>query len=288
MTIAYRSALAALALTACAGAAQAQTEIGLFYGHGYYKGDIEVETKYAPLPIGTGKPAFGVYGRRFFSDHLAANAAATAMTIFGTDARRATSRSRNLSFTSRIYELSASAEYYPFTASRSIAPYLTGGVAYYHFNPTTEFNGRTVELQPLGTEGQGSPGYGPRYSLHRFAMPLGAGTRIAFGASWVLSLEARVRVTFFDHLDDVSGGYVNYYELVQTNGSLAAELANRTHEFAGGEPRDIPTGTPRGNPAAFDYYATAGVTVGYRIGSGAFGAGGGQRGASRYNRCYRF
>ena len=287
MHIVYRLALVLASATAFTATASAQFEIGGYYGHAYYMGDLERDSEYSPLPVGNGHRAFGGYARYFVNDRIALNGSAMATTIEGSDDKRAGSRTRNLSFFSRLYEVGISGEYYPFGAERSIAPYVTLGGAFYRFNPKTRFNGRTVELQPLGTEGQGAAGYGPRYSLNRFAVPLGAGTRIAFGRSWVIGVEAKLRMTFFDHLDDVSGGYVNYYELVQSNGSLAAELANRTHQLTGTEPLDLPTGTQRGNPANFDYYMSVGLTVGYRLGSGAFGAGGG-RDASRYNKCYQF
>ena len=131
-------------------------------------------------------------------------------------------------------------------------------------------------------------GFAPKYGLTRLAMPLGAGVRIPLGQAWVITAEIKVRATFFDHLDDVSGAYVNYYELVQGNGSLSAALADRTSELQGIEPRDIPSGTARGNPGNFDYYATAGINIGYRLGTGLFNAGSSRSGAGRYNKCYQF
>ena len=278
----------ALAITAsCVASASAQFEIGVTYGRGYYAGDLQYDSDYAPLPLSTGKAAYGLYGRYDYNERLSFAASATTLDIAGGDDRRASSARRNLSFFSTIYELGLAAEYYPFSSERGVAPYLTVGAAYFNHNPKTRFNGRTVALRDLGTEGQGAPGYGPRYSLHRWAVPVGAGVRVAFGKSWMLGAEAKLRATFFDHLDDVSGAYVNYFELLETRGTLAAELGDRTHELTGGEPRDIPTGTPRGNPASFDYYMTAQLTVGYRLGSGAFGVGGGAS-VNRYNKCYSF
>jgi hypothetical protein len=41
-----------------------------------------------------------------------------------------------------------------------ITPFLFGGIAVFKFNPTTEAaDGNTYELQPLGTEGQGTTEY---------------------------------------------------------------------------------------------------------------------------------
>ena len=280
-----RAGLSLASLAILVAPAAAQIELGAMYGHGYYQGDLQIDSKYGPLPIGSGEPAFGLYGRYFYNDRLAFAGSATKLSIKGTDARRVATVERNLSFTSDIYEVGLAAEYFPFSAERSVAPYLTIGVAYYHHNPKTDYNGQTVALQPLGTEGQGSPGYASRYSLHRGAVPMGAGVRVAFGRSWVIGVKAKLRVTFFDHLDDVSGAYVNYYDLAQTSGTLAADLSDRAHERTGAEPADRLTGTPRGNPSNFDYYMSAGLTVGYRLGSGSFGGG---AGANRYNKCYSF
>ena len=278
----------ALALSASSlASASAQFELGLTFGRGYFMGDLQNDSDLGPLPITTGKAAYGLYARYDYNDRLAFAASATTLEIAGADYRRANTSGRNLSFFSTIYEVGLAAEYYPFTSERAIAPYLTLGAAYFNHNPQTRFNGRTVALRDLGTEGQGTPGFGPRYSLHRWAVPVGAGVRVAFGESWTIGAEAKLRATFFDHLDDVSGAYVNYFELLEARGALAAELGDRTHELTGGEPRDIPTGTPRGNPGNFDYYMTAQVTVGYRLGSGAFGAGRGGS-ANRYNKCYSF
>ena len=105
----------------------------------------------------------------------------------------------------------------------------------------------------------------------------------------MLGAQASARVTFFDHLDDVSGNYVNYRQLVEGNGSLSAALADRTGEFNGTEPRNIETGTRRGDPIHNDWFYTATITIGYRLGSGLFNSGGGKSANSKkYNNCYRF
>ncbi len=266
--------------------ASAQPELGIHLGHGYYMGDLQPDSPYAPL--GNGKASYGAYGRIGATDKIAITGSLMLTKLAGTDARRESSVERNLNFRTDIFEMAISGEYLPFGSGRAVNPYLTAGVAVYRFNPQADFNGRLVDLQPLGTEGQGMTGYAPRYGLTRLAMPLGTGVRIPFGEAWVISAEIKFRATFFDHLDDVSGAYVNYYELVQGNGSLAAALADRTSELRGIEPRDVPSGSPRGNVGNFDYYATAGLNVGYRLGTGLFNVASRKSGASRYNKCYQF
>ncbi len=266
---------------------KAQTELGVHLGHSYYMGDLQPDAPLAPL--GNGKASYGAYARLGLNDKVAVSTSVIVTKIAGTDQRRASSIERNLSFESDIFEMAINAEVSPFGSGRSVNPYLSGGVAVYRFNPQAEYNGRLVDLQPLGTEGQGMEGYAPtKYSLTRLAMPLGIGARIPMGSAWVISVEAKIRATFFDHLDDVSGAYVNYYELVQGNGSLAAALADRTSEQLGIEPRDLPSGSARGNSGNFDYYATAGIHIGYRLGTGLFSSGSRKGGSSRYNKCYEF
>ncbi len=54
------------------------------------------------------------------------------------------------------------------------------------------------------------------------------------------------------------------------------------------DPRNIPTGTRRGDPTNNDWFYTATITIGYRLGSGLFNSGGGKSNAGKYNRCYKF
>jgi len=285
----------AVSLLLVATVAQAQTEIGMNVGISFYEGDLGAPTPIERLAIA--KTSFGAYSRFDISDRLAFRLFVQSSKVQGSDANRPGSMTRNLSFESDIYELGFMTEIYPFGTYQSFAPYFQAGVSVYRFNPTTEYNGRIEELQPLGTEGQGLPGFAPKYGLTRMAVPVGIGFRHQFGQNWIVGMQGAARMLFFDHLDDVSGNYVNYNTLRSGedlegstgNGSLAAALGDRTGEFLGQEPRDIPSGTRRGDPTDNDWFYTATVTVGYRLGSGLFSAGKRRgSGASRYNKCYSF
>ena len=282
-------------LLALAGTVRGQdVDLGITMGFSGYEGDISATTFLDRVEQLRG--ALGVYGRVTVSEGIALRASVLHAQVQGADALRPSSQSRNLSFESNIFEIAAVAEWYPFRISLPAQPYVSLGASVYSFNPTTEYNGRTVELQPLGTEGQGMPGFEEKYQLTRFALPIGAGVTKSLGYSFVLGAEFSTRMLFFDHLDDVSGQYVNYYTLLDGrgvegasgNGALAAALGDRTAELTGAEPRDLPTGRMRGNPLNNDWYYTATISLGYRIGSGLFGAGGSRRDMSRYNRCYSF
>lgn len=106
-----------------------------------------------------------------------------------------------------------------------LAPYIFGGVAAYHFNPQGYYQGEWVDLQPLGTEGQGIEGYTKPYNLREFAVPFGIGVKAKLTRRIGIGFELGFRKLFNDYLDDVSGVEVNYLELYQGNGPIAAELS---------------------------------------------------------------
>jgi len=278
--------LTALLCVAATFTVSAQTELGLNLGVSTYNGDLSPETEIEALL--NAQSSLGAYGRIDVGSMLAFRAFVQQSKIQGSDENRTNNLvQRNLNFRSNILEMGVVAEIYPIGTDRVVAPFVSIGASVYNFKPETEYNGRWVELQPLGTEGQGLPGYAAKYSLTRFAIPIGMGVRYPMGDNFVLGAQISGRLTFFDHLDDVSGNYVNYYELLQGNGSLSAAVADRTGEFNNTDPRNIPTGSRRGNPTDNDWFYTATITIGYRLGSGLFNSGG-KSNSGKYNRCYQF
>jgi Domain of unknown function (DUF6089) len=172
-------------------------------------------------------------------------------------------KERNLNFHSRIFELSVLGEYYifgfdPTSMEKPFSPYITGGLALVHFDPMTDYRGATYSLQALGTEGQGNPGYASKYNKLAVSIPFGGGVAIKLNSTVNLSVDVIARRTFTDYLDDLSGNYVNYDELKNLNGELAATLADRTNEYLGiNEPKQRTTGTQRGGKIVADWYFTA-------------------------------
>lgn len=290
-SLAFATAAWGLSVT---GASAQDIDLGISLGFAGYEGDLSA-TSFLDR-VEQLRRSLGVYGRATVSEGIAVKAYVQHQQIGGADALRPSSQARNLSFESDIFEIGVAAEWYPFRVSLPAQPYVSVGASVYSFNPTTEYNGRTVALQPLGTEGQGLPGFEEKYGLTRFAIPFGAGITKPIGYSFVLGAEFSTRMLFFDHLDDVSGDYVNYNTLLDGtgidgsggSGPVTAALADRAHELDGTEPRDLPTGRQRGNALNNDWYYTATITLGYRIGSGLLNGGGTRRDMSRYNRCYSF
>lgn len=244
-------------------------EIGLMFGSSAYSGDITPSSKL--LSSGDRHAALSLFGRMDFNRYMAGRVNFTFGKISGNDAvaESAGLRRRNLSFQSSIIELSAVGEFNPLGSNslgRRFKPYLYGGIAIFHFNPEANYSGQLVELQPLGTEGQGMDGFDAKYRLTQFAVPLGIGARYQVTERINIGFDIGLRKTFTDYLDDVSGSYVNYNDLLAGNGQLAAALGNRQGELTEtNEPVILDTGAQRGNDAKQDWYYTAGVTVSYQF-----------------------
>ena len=74
---------------------------------------------------------------------------------------------RNLNFQSNISEVAALLEVHPMyifidwpardRPPPRFSPYLLGGIGYFSFNPQTKLGNRTIDLQPLHTEGRRFP-----------------------------------------------------------------------------------------------------------------------------------
>lgn len=115
-----------------------------------------------------------------------------------------------------------------------LTPYALLGIGLVAHNPKA-LTARTAEgqpseaqqwvaLQPLGTEGQGQPGYEKPYSLVTIAVPVGVGLRYKLSAEFDLAAEIRMTPTFSDYLDDVGGPYPNPADL---STPLARAFSNR-------------------------------------------------------------
>lgn len=236
-----------------------KTEIGLMGGVSLYNGDL------APLEyidyLKEVNPAFGIFGRVNINPYFSVRAGLTQAKVTGDDINAFPNR--GLNFRSNITELAFTGEFSPFQlggqrARVVTAPYLYGGVAVYRFNPQTLYDNNWIDLRPLGTEGQGLPGYEEPYSLTQIAVPLGAGIKFTFRQSWSLGIEFGARKLFTDHLDDVSSAEVNYLDVLTGNGTLAATLSNPSIK----EPADA---TYRRGGEFLDWYYVGGVTLSFRL-----------------------
>jgi hypothetical protein len=250
-------------------------EVRSYLGVAYYQGDL------SPLPINLsfskGHAMVGVSSGYHFNKFLSVHTKFLRGKLSGNDldASDINRRKRNLSFETSLVEYGVTTEF-NFNAifkkldKYGLELYYTTGVNIFKFNPRTTFNDRLVDLQPLGTEGQNLPGVGADepYKLTQFNLPFGFGTRFKVGDLYSFGIEISPRYTFTDYIDDVSGDYVSYDELIEgPNGALSATLANRMGEFLGTPPLDVETGTVRGDQGDNDWYLFTGVYFSYKIGA---------------------
>ena len=138
---------------------------------------------------------------------------------------------RNLSFRSRIVELSIGSEYYfKNLFKKKSSPYLFAAVGCFYFNPKARYQGKWYELQPLGTEGQGLVG-SPKEKYNRLQAlgMIGAGYKLGLSRRIHLSFEIGLRFTSTDYLDDVSTKYADKGAL-RANGDMSPILADRSAE----------------------------------------------------------
>ena len=271
-------------------------EFGLMIGTTHYLGDL-TET---PIKFRETKFSTGLLFRYYFNPHINLKANLFYGNLQGADSNKPNTydnvnnsvttqwaKFRNLSFKSYVLDISVMVEYniLPYVAGNdkhNWTPYISTGISIFNFNPRTKLNGVWYDLQPLGTEGQGttSPNAEAKYKLTQFAIPYGLGIKYSFkhpkGKSkidlylWNVGLEVCQRKTFTDHLDDVGGYYPDYKILMAargTDGNLAVALSDRQPEALAPleRPGDaVPYRTPgtvRGNPDKKDQYLWVGFTI---------------------------
>ncbi len=209
-------------------------------------------------------------------------------------------RGRNLHFRSGFGELTLMGEVFllrgnqrsvfkPYGARRSVRPnffsdidlYVYTGLGGMYFNPKAKYDGRWVELQPLGTEGQGLQGEPDKYNKFTITIPYGFGIQKPIDPYWSIGLETTFRMTFSDYIDDVSTTYYGRDNL--RNAKLAAGASEaeadraaylsdpniyyKLSEYEGKTVNYQQIGEKRGNPNDNDYYFTVMVTVTKKIAS---------------------
>jgi len=209
------------------------------------------------------RPAVGLMCRFSTSNTFSARINLNYGSIQGSD-ERINLDSRGLAFQTDIIEANLIGEWHAIrirhTQHSFTFPYLFGGVGLYHFNPKRKVDGEWVELQPLGTEGQGIRGYEEPYNLTQFQLPMGAGIKF-ITRKLTFSIEAGGRFLFTDYLDDVSGATVNHRDIFLNNGPLAASLSRPSLGGEAGINQDYRRGSD-----AKDWYYMMNISVSYNFG----------------------
>lgn len=249
--------------------ATAQLEAGVSVGLSTYQGDL------APNSIGGSLSQLhfsgGIFGRYNFNNFISAKVSLNYAKLSAEDANAASEaqQARNLSFRSNIFEGSVTAEfnilgYQPYNFERTFSPYIFAGVSYFRFNPEAFFDNEWVELQPLGTEGQGLEGFEEEYRLFQIAIPVGVGVKYALNDQWNIGLEVGLRKTFTDYIDDVSGLFGDNAVITAGNGELAGLLNDRAGEITNEPPVRTAT-SQRGNADKDDSYIIGAVFISFNF-----------------------
>ena len=198
-------------------------------------------------------------------------------------------RARDLGFRSNLLEAYAAIEFYPtvfFEEDPSdvwhkFRPYGVIGAGIFKFNPQAEYiNPATkektwVDLKPLRTEGQGMAEYPDRkeYKLTETLIPVGIGFKYYVNERFHVGFEVMHRVTFTDYIDDVSTNYIdpalfaNYLPANQV--AVAYQMSDRQNFFQSNTRPGFSRneGDQRGNPKQNDSFFSAGIKLGWRVGS---------------------
>jgi len=229
-----------------------------------YYGDLSPRTGIFSTDISFTRPAVGLVYAHRFGPRYTLTSSFMYGTLKGSDNKSADQADtengiyryqRNLSFRNRIKELSVVASFDLLQNSGTYinrvkwTPYGFLGVAALLHNPqaqapATDLNGnplpeagKWVDLQPLGTEGQGralDPGDAnagiKSYKKLQVAIPMGIGARFRINEVLDFSAEIGFRYLFTDYIDDVSKNYVDLG--VFGNDALAKAMSYRSSEVA--------------------------------------------------------
>jgi hypothetical protein len=164
---------------------------------------------------------------------------------------------RNLSFRSDNLELSGLLVYGLHRRDRRLKisrlrPYLLAGLGVSYSNPKAKLDHQWYQLQPLSTENL-------QYTKLQLVVPLGFGIGVQVWDQWQLGFEMSYRLTFTDHLDDVS---TRYQDPASFTDPIASVLSDRRPEIGLDK---LPAGTPRGNSNTNDGYLFFGLKVFYKL-----------------------
>lgn len=237
------------------------SELGPTIGNMYYLGDLNPSKQFYKQNLGVGLMyRYNVNARLTYRFNLLAGS----VEAYDSDSKNEILRNRNLSFQSNIQELSGGLEfhYYKYQLGNKkyrFTTYMIVQAAIFHFNPTTMHNGDTIQLQPLGTEGQGTS-YGKKRKYFRYqpSIPIGLGAKFCLGKFTNINLDVALRKTFTDYIDDVGANYNVDPNAFGNSQSLAEDLSNRS--------LDNSRYGIRGNSSTNDWYVYYSASLTFRLG----------------------
>lgn len=232
---------------------QAQTlEVGTLVGFTGYYGDLNNEAFISASQLRTGGL---IFAKLKLSDRVSIGVSGGYMKVVGIDSLSSSAwqKSRNLSFYSDILEGTFHMDYYllPNNGRNSLVPYVSAGLGFVQFKPTSTLNGVAYNLAALKTNGV-------PYNQQAFVLPIGLGVKKYVTNNLMLGLEIGLRITNTNFLDDVNGKQNRYL----TPASFTTETAYLLHNRADGN--NTP-GELRGKTNTNDVYYIIGASVSYNL-----------------------
>lgn len=244
-----------------------RVDAGLIAGMSAYSGDIsrrEFQINYQDI-----RPAGGAFLRLGVSKDVAVRMSFALGKVQAFDGESSDRGDRGLNFRSNITELIVVGEWDFFKIGKPgrfvVSPTVFAGIGLFTYNPEGFIDEQWTALQPIGTEGQGlpNPNYDDPYSLTQAVLPLGGGIKFFLGEDIIIGLEVGGRRTFSDYLDDVSDTEVNYLDVLQGNGLLAARLSNPSIT----NPTEAESLNYRRGGSRTDWYYITGINFSLRLGA---------------------
>lgn len=206
------------------------------------------------------KPNFAVGARYNFYRWFSAGAEMTWFMLSGNDNTDPGKETRNLSFQSQNFELSAVIHVSLFEEDRRFYmrpfanPYIYGGIGLVNYNPTAKLDGKRYNLKRLNTSGES-------YSGFTASFPVGGGVKFRVNPFFNVVIDGGYRFVLSDNLDDVSSGI--YPDPASFSNETARKLSDRTWEL-GVNPTWAEQGKQfRGNPDNNDGYFIFNLKVEY-------------------------
>lgn len=245
-------------------------EFGIGVGAGHYFGDLNTRAH-----LNRAKLAASLFFRKNFGNYIAMRVGVSFAQLGYSDQYNTHNEymySRNLSFNSKVWELTLQGDFnffrfMPGEPQYSFTPYITLGAGIFSYDPYAYLRGEKVFLRPLGTEGQGSTLYSDRkpYSSMGISIPFGGGVKYSFNERINIGFEVLHRFTNTDYLDDVSTTYVDPSIFpLNPDGSQGHALLLYDRSYELGEPIGI-INRQRGNSKQKDQFVTAMVHITFNL-----------------------
>jgi hypothetical protein len=245
-------------------------EFGFGVGAGHYFGDLNTRAN-----LNRPKVAATAFFRKNLSNYIAARVGVSFAQLGYSDIYNDHNKymnSRNLSFNSRVWELTVQGDFnffrfMPGEPEFSFTPYITFGAGVFSYDPYAYLLDEKIFLRPLGTEGQGSALYPDRktYGTTALCIPFGGGIKYSLNDRINIGLEVLHRFTNTDYLDDVSKTYVDPAVFpLNPDGSQSVGylMSDRSYELG---PRVGIPGRQRGNSRQKDQFVTAMLHVSFNL-----------------------